>query len=312
MGCQWNNVENQNVATRCLALTEGFRHHPRVGHARAIAACGLVAGAALLCYAVAVEPSRLELTELEIRDGRLTHVLAGRQVALLSDLHFGSAAEPAAERALLAIEAARPDLILLAGDYVAWGGGPEAYRRALEYLSRLRAPLGVYGVLGDADRTSSRQSCLFCHETAGGPPTTRHRVTFLKNAATEIDLPNGRLRLVGLDPDFPVSAPERLRALLAGDTPTILLSHSSRVYQLIDASQAVLTLSGDTHGGQLRLPSWFWRLARPKPDPEHVHGYFRDGDKSLFVTRGIGTSHLRFRLGARPELVFFRFAGATR
>lgn len=273
---------------------------------------GSLLTATILTYATAIEPNRPIITEIQVRDGLLARTLAGRRIALLSDLHLGPDGEPAADEALHILGETRPDLILLVGDYVEWGSGREAYQRALKFLSQLHAPLGVYAVLGDADRTSSRNSCLLCHEAGSGSPSTRHHVSFLKNSAEMIDLPNGQLRIVGLEPNFPASDSQRLQSLLTGDTPTILLSHSSRIYKGIDAAKDVLTLSGDTHGGQVWLPQWLWRLARPKPDPDHVHGYFVDGKKSLFVTRGVGTSHIRFRLGAPPEIVLFLFSGEAR
>jgi predicted MPP superfamily phosphohydrolase len=273
---------------------------------------GVALTSALLYYATVAEPTRLEVTDVAVRDDRLALVLGGRTVAFLSDLHFGSSSEAPARQALRTLEEARPDMILLAGDYVAWRSGREAYQRALDFLSRLQAPLGVYAVLGDADRSSSRYACLFCHEPGTGSPTGRHRVKFLGNSSQTLDLPAGRLRLVGLDPGLAAVSGPGLRALLAGDTPTILLSHSSRVYRWIDAAKPVLTLSGDTHGGQVRLPAWFWLRARLKPDPGHMEGYFTDGNKSLFVTRGVGTSHVRFRLGEPPQLVIFRFPGGAR
>lgn len=280
-----------------------------MGRKRRIAVTGSLLIMLVLCYATLVEPYHPRLTVRPVRGDLLARTLSGLSVALLSDLHFGSDGESAAEGALRMLEETQPDMILLVGDYVEWGSGKAAYQRALDFLARLHAPLGVYAVLGDADRTSSRNSCLFCHEAGSGLPSTRHRVSVLKNSTKLIDLPNGPLRIIGLEPDFPESECARLHSLLAGDTPTILLTHSSRIYKDIDASQDVLVLSGDTHGGQIWLPQWFWRLARPKPDPEHMHGYYTDGKKSLFVTRGVGTSHARFRLGEPPEVVLFRFTG---
>lgn len=264
----------------------------------------------LLAYATRIEPGRLACTKIPIGSGRLARTLPGCTIAVLSDLHFGASEEPAADKALLLLREIRPDLILLAGDYVAWGSRGDAYERALDFLAKLEAPLGVYGVLGDADRTYSRRSCEFCHQAGSGAPTKRHRVAFLKNESRVIAVPGGALRIVGLEPGFPRPAAPRLRALLAGDLPTILISHSSIVYRDIDPDKDVLTVSGDTHGGQVWLPRWLWRLARFKPDPEHPNGYFHDGRKSLVVSRGIGTSHVRLRLGARPEVVILEFAAA--
>jgi predicted MPP superfamily phosphohydrolase len=87
----------------------------------------------------------------------------------------------------------------------------------------------------------------------------------------------------------------------------LLLSHTSEIYEKISSSREVLALSGDTHGGQVRLPGWFWRLTRLTPDPAHIYGIFREGKKALIVTRGLGTSRVHFRLGEPPELVVLEF-----
>ena len=99
----------------------------------------------------------------------------------------------------------------------------------------------------------------------------------------------------------------RIRQLLEGDAPALLLSHTSEIYNKISGAREILVLSGDTHGGQVLLPGWFWRLTRRKPDPAHIHGLFREGKKALFVTRGLGTSVVHFRLGAPPEIVVLEF-----
>jgi predicted MPP superfamily phosphohydrolase len=262
-------------------------------------------------YAMLVEPVHPRVKTILVREGMVARRLLHRKVAVISDLHFGAGAKAAEAETLKTLEEVGPDLILLAGDYVAWGARGRAYERAFDFLSRLEAPLGVYAVLGDADRTFSRKSCEFCHAAGSGAPTSRHRVVFLKNQDRIIALPGGPLRIVGLEPDFSRPAGQQLRSLLAGDLPTILISHSSIVYREIDPSVEVLTVSGDTHGGQVWMPRWFWRLTRFKPDPEHIAGFFHDGRKSLLVSRGIGTSHVPFRLGAPPEVVILEFAGTA-
>ncbi len=266
--------------------------------------------AAVAAYGAVIEPNRVAVTAVRLRGDAVATAFAGRTVALLSDLHFDAGAEPVAEKALQRLAELRPDLILLAGDFVAWGGRAEGYDRALGFLARLEAPLGVFAVLGDADRTFSRKSCEFCHREGTGEPTTRHRVTFLKDSAATVETGHGEIRIAGIDVTRhrPFSAARR--RLLLGVTPTIVLSHSSLVFREIPAGRNALVLAGDTHGGQVRLPGWFWRLARLKPDPAHLYGLFRDGRKTLFVTRGLGTSKLRFRLGAPPEIVLFSFEDA--
>lgn len=269
----------------------------------------LLLGVAFLIYGAFIEPVRLSVTTVEIHEGRLARILAGRKVALLSDLHFNDNGEPIAEAALQRLDEIRPDLILLAGDYVAWGSRAPAYELALNFLAQLRAPLGVFAVLGDADSTLSRKSCEFCHQPGSGDPTDRHPVVFLKDARQLITTPLGEFLVIGLDPERGALLTSRVREMLDGDQPALLLSHTSRIFRMTSATREILVLSGDTHGGQVRLPGWLWRLTGFIQDPAHRYGLFREGEKALFVTRGLGTSRVRFRLGAPPELVVLEFNG---
>jgi predicted MPP superfamily phosphohydrolase len=43
----------------------------------------------------------------------------------------------------------------------------------------------------------------------------------------------------------------------------------------------------------------------PKGSGDYVKGWFRDGRPNLYVSRGIGTTILPVRLGARPEVAVF-------
>jgi hypothetical protein len=276
---------------------------------KSAAVFGAILVLGIVTYATTIEPYRITLTGTPVQNGSLAATLAHRKAALISDLHFGDDGDPLTEPLLGQLGAIQPDLILLAGDFVQWGSGRKAYERAFDFLAKLRAPLGVYAVLGDADVTDSRASCEFCHEAGSGAPTSRHRVVFLRNDSRTIRLPAGELRIVGLDTSLTRPTASLVRRLLAGGAPTILLSHSSVVYRDIDPAMDVLTVSGDTHGGQIMLPKWVWRLTRLKPDPDHIHGFFQDGRKSLVVTRGVGTSRLRFRLGVPPEIVILEFGG---
>lgn len=270
---------------------------------------GLLLAAVVLFYGAVLEPARLTFTTIPIREGRLAQILAGRKVAFLSDLHFSAGGERIAATALRRLEALRPDLILLTGDYVKWESRGPAYEQALGFLAQLRAPLGVFAVLGDADLTFSRKSCEFCHEPGSGAPTQRHPVVFLKDEQRAIPTPRGEFLIIGVRPEHHTNLTRRVRRLLEGDTPALLLSHTSEIYRQISGAREVLVLSGDTHGGQIRLPVWFWRLTGSIPDPAYLYGLFRQGRKALVVTRGLGTSRLHFRLGAPPEIVVLEFGG---
>lgn len=270
--------------------------------------------ALLIClafYAYGIEPSWLSVRTVTVRDDTFASVLGKRKAVFLSDLHFHRSESTVAGAALEQIRQIRPDLILLAGDYVRWDADPAVYEKALDFLNRLEAPLGVYAVLGDADATDSRASCRFCHEPGTTRPTKSHKVNFLRNRRVDLDVDGRRLSIAGVRCEPEVVGTRVPDGLLDLITPTLLISQTSLAYGEVPETAPVLTLAGDTHGGQVRLPGIFWRLTGRKPDPAHIYGYFRDGRKSLYVTSGIGTSWPHIRLGRRPEIVVLKFLPTT-
>lgn len=258
--------------------------------------------AGLLLWGLAVEPYRLEVHRVTVRDPYFARALAGLTVVQLSDLHLGAHPGPAEDRVRAVLAELKPDLILLTGDYIEWRGD---YAPALEFLGGLRARLGVYGVLGDYDWSRSRQACLFCHEPGSGRRRQGPGAHLLKDDAVVV-CPNGReVWITALDPEAEEGEDGQGPAVVA--RPTIMLIHDPLQFDRLRAKAPLLCLAGDTHGGQVRLPSWLWRLAGYENCARYREGLFRRAQATLFVSRGIGTSHLPVRLGEPPEVSVFRF-----
>jgi len=255
----------------------------------------------LLAWGSFVEPYRLEVVEVEVRDPYFARALAGVRVVQVSDLHVGRPGGRE-EELLRLLARLKPDLLFLTGDYVEWRGD---YQGALDLLSRLDARLGVFGVLGDYDWSRSRNTCLFCHQPGSAAPTKRHRVRFLKGEA-HLLAPNGlEVWVSAFDPEAEEQGdePGRLRV----ERPTIMLLHNPLLFDRLEAAAPLLALAGDTHGGQVWLPSLFWRAVGYKKCVRYRAGLFERGRARLYVNRGIGTSHLPLRLGVPPEVTVLRF-----
>ncbi len=263
----------------------------------------------VLLFLQARRDSHLRVRRIPIHHPAFADILSGKRIVLLSDVHFraGAEAQLYADSLLRSIRALQPDMIFLLGDLVRWFGGRADYRPVWDFLSQLHAPLGVFAVMGDADYTFPRESCKFCHLPGSAAPPRLHQVRFLRDTLLTIDTERGRIQLAGIDcgPDMKPDATVISRWDLS--RPTLLLSHTSLVYSLVPAEAPVLVLSGDTHGGQILLPTLFWKLTRRKPDPEHMYGFYHDGRKMLYVTSGTGTSSLPIRLGVPPEIVQLEF-----
>ncbi len=259
----------------------------------------------VLFYGFAVEPHSLDVRHVTIHNPRLAEVLGGKVVVQLSDLHVGSIGK----REMKLLDMLRdidPDYIFLTGDYVKWKGDYEA---ALTFLSKVQAKEDIYAVLGDYDYSNSRRSCLFCHKAGSGECTERHGVHFLRNSAKSIDTERGYVRIVGLErKDEEPFGPSPFLKSIETDAPLIILSHSPLVFDLLSAEQPALILAGDTHGGQIPLPSWFFKVFGYEKNAVYNEGIFAEGSKVMYVSRGIGTSHLPIRILRRPEIVVLHFS----
>ena len=258
-------------------------------------------------YGLFIEPNQVRLKTVKIHNKAMASTLKDLKIVHLSDLHIGENISISIKRTLKILNELEPDLILLTGDYVEWNGDKLSYDNAITFLSHLNAPLGVYAVMGDADYSFSRMSCGFCHEEGSTFPPSQHQVKFLRNTQIVIENRGNIFSIIGIGRNSNYSSGSKTINNMLTDNPAIVLSHFSLAYNSINKEENVLVLSGDTHGGQIFLPEFIWKIIKRKPDTEHKYGLYQDKNKSLYVTSGIGTSDIPFRFGVPPEVVLFEF-----
>jgi predicted MPP superfamily phosphohydrolase len=243
----------------------------------------------------------LAVSELPFACARGGAGLDGLRIAFLTDLHAGSFMDASDLcRVMERVAAAEPHLVLFGGDLI-----NTREREILLYrdaLRLLRPELGVFAVPGNHDHFWGSDIGLW---TAF---LREHGVQVLLNRGVRIERNGASLWLCGVD-DLTEGAPD-LRAALDGrrpDEPALLLSHHPDFFFEAAAAGVDLTLSGHTHGGQIRIGSWA---------PIHhsrfgyERGWFAEGDSRLYVSRGIGVTVLPLRIGAPPEIPVFAFASA--
>jgi len=232
----------------------------------------------------------LELTEVEASMPGLGE-LDGLTIAWLSDLHVGPFMDADDLTRLFETVAERsPDLVCLGGDMVT--SALEEVELLSDALTRLDPPHGVLAVLGNHEYHSRST-----YDVAGF--LRRHGVEVLLNGGQRLQRDGASLWIGGID-DWLNGQPD-VDSALAGrraDEPTLLLSHNPDAFPDAARANIDLTLSGHTHGGQIRLLGW---------------APIRDGSSSLYIGRGAGTTVLPIRIGSKPEVPFvtLRDAGAN-
>ncbi|MCH8685160.1 metallophosphoesterase [Pedomonas mirosovicensis] len=217
------------------------------------------------------------------------------RIALVSDIHIAGPDMPPShlDRVVARINGLRPDIVLLAGDFLS--DKKTTTRRytpeeATAPLGALHAPLGAVAVLGNHD---------YWVDAAAIRTALRHRgITVLANTAVQ----RGPLAIGGVDDDVTGHAdlPRVARALAALKGAKLVLSHSPDVFPDLPATIG-LTVAGHTHCGQIALPGLGPLITHSRYGQRYACGLIREGHKALIVTAGLGTSMLPLRLGAPPD-----------
>ncbi|WP_019906795.1 metallophosphoesterase [Methylobacterium sp. 77] len=271
-------------------------------------------------YGIGIEPMRLAITRYRIRPGAPWPEGLSLRIVAVSDVH---ACDPfmTPEHIRRIVETANGlggDVIVLLGDYVR---GMHAFTTIVEsadwapVLGALKAPLGTYAILGNHDWWADRAACERGHgPTFAGEALTRAGIRVLENEALPLQVRGHDVWLAGLGDQlsfqgtwwrygFKRMGSDDLPATLAAipdGAPAILLAHEPDIFPKVPARVA-LTLSGHTHGGQVRLfgyapvvPSRYGR--------RYAYGHVRE-QTDLVVSGGLGMSGLPVRLGIPPEIV---------
>ena len=255
---------------------------------RGLLATGVGAVTGRVAYGVAIERHGIRLFERPLPVIGLPAALDGLRVGLITDLHLSSmvpAEDIAAAVALL--QAARPDLVALGGDYVTDADTSRAdpVAELLEPLAH--APLGSFAVLGNHDDDRVIPAAL----AAKG-------FTVLRDQRTRIAIRGESVDIVGLR-YWTRRLTDVTRVVNGSGPTTIMLAHDPRRLTEAAALDVQLVLAGHTHGGQVVLPGLGAFAARRFPV---VAGEATEGACTLFVSRGVGTVFAPVRINCPPEV----------
>lgn len=259
-------------------------------------------------YACFIEPNTLVVRRVEIvsadwRGAPLT-------IAMLGDTHVASPHVDAARmgRIVRRVNALRPDIVVLLGDYVG-GHAPEAERSPAEQqeiaggiatFAALNARYGAVAVIGNHDVWYNRQSVTTALQDAG--------VAALWNRNVVIRRSGGPIAIAGLaddttgDPNFA----DALDGIEPG-TDTIIISHSPDPFAQMPPGPALM-LAAHSHCGQVTIP-FMGRPVLPIHNRAYACHRVEQNGRTMYVTGGIGTSIVPVRFLNPPEIVLITLRG---
>jgi uncharacterized protein len=254
----------------------------------------LFAAAAIVGLSGVVNANWTRMTRATVRLTNLPIAWRGRKIALISDIHLGAVRNVNFLRRMVAkILSEGPDAIFIAGDL--YDGTAIDAARAVEPLTRLTAPQGVYFVAGNHEQFGDDSKYLSAVAATG--------VRVLNTEKVEAD----GLQIVGVPYRNATQEGHLASALksvqLDRDRASVLLIHAPDHPAVAEAAGVSLQLSGHTHLGQFVPWSWFAR----KMYRQFVYGLSRIGKMQVFTSSGAGTWGPPLRLGSNPEIVMLQF-----
>lgn len=221
--------------------------------------------------------------------------LTSLSIAVIGDTHLHEGPEPLAafRELLLEVKAAKPDLVLLVGDYIFDPKSEQlsAQREKIINAMKLVDPVPRAVVLGNYESWSNADNWLAEFERLG--------VDVMENEVTLLETAKGSVCVRGLGDKFTsrfgyVDYPDECKSI-----PKLTITHDPA--GAFDRRMKGLVIAGHTHCGQVSLP-FIGPLWVPTDAPSDAHcGLYQDGQKTLFVTSGVGTAMLPVRYGAQSQ-----------
>ncbi len=246
-------------------------------------------------YGVFIERFNMKLREQRIELPNLPEALHGLRIVQLTDIHLSPfVTERELSRAIAMANETKAHLALMTGDLITDRSDP--LDLCIDRLKEVRSEIGLYGCLGNHERYAEAEA--YTAERAA-----RLGVKFLRSQNEKITWRGGALNLVGVDYQR-TSRPYLTGAenLIDPGAFNLLLSHNPDVFPVAEAKGFPLTISGHTHGGQVRAEILEQDLNIARFFTPFVDGLYRKNNSAIFVSRGIGTIGLPARFGAPPEV----------
>ena len=238
------------------------------------------------------------------------------RVAMVADPHVVDPYFPLLrwQHVMDAVNALEPDVILMLGDYVS-GLRPRLATVPNEEIACVaasaRAPLGTHCIFGNHDWWEDRET----QRLKKGPPAIQKAfedagLSVFSNRAQRFakdGLPfwlSGTESLVsfrlGLH-QFEGSADLKgTLAQVTDNAPIIHLAHEPDIFVDMPA-RVSLTVSGHTHGGQLRIAGYS-PIVPSGYGNRFAYGHVIEDGRHLVVSGGLGVSNIPMRFGVPPEI----------
>lgn len=255
----------------------------------------------VLIYARFIEPKFLVTNEIKITSEKIDDTFHGLKIVHFSDLHYGMTVDLKYMKKLInEINILKPDIVLFTGDLIEDGYKlkKEEKEKLIKYLSDINSTYGKYAIIGNHDYFNEDFTDII----------TSSNFTYLNNNYDIIYKEDNSILIYGVDdaiystPVYDMLNNEELK----NTDYKIIMVHEPDIVENIAYNYDVdLILGGHSHNKQVNIPfiKAFWL---PYMGQKYYDSYYNINNTDIYVSNGIGTSTLKFRMFSIPSINFYR------
>lgn len=261
---------------------------------------------ALVIYSNKVATHGLKTKEYKIVNEGISN-FHGFKIAHISDIHYGKTTfEKDLKELTDEVNRLKPDIVFFTGDLIEpkIEMTDDDYNILVKYLKEMNSNYGKYAITGNHDYQNEKYSLVM--DDAG--------FTMLDDKYDTIyNMQNETIFIAGMSTNLygTLSAQDKMKetinylnGLEVKPNYTILLMHEPDYIDDVDYSFN-LALAGHSHNGQVRLPL-IGAIKTPEGSKKYYKEYYKVNNTDLYISSGIGTSQIGFRLFNRPSINFYR------
>lgn len=257
-------------------------------------------------YGFFIGPRRFTVRQEEFVSKELPKSFDGYRIVQFTDAHVGSIPMSLLKKAVDSINAQKPDMIIFTGDLQ--NIQPDELDAAMPILSQLKAKDGVLSILGNHDYSFYLNADFATSAlTEAKMKQKQHDMGWrlLLNENVNVKRNGEKIFFAGMENESkkPEQTRSDLQKTMAGipkDAFVVMLQHDPTAWRrtILPKTEAQLTLSGHTHGGQLELFGW----TPVALTYDEYGGHYQENKRALLVSTGLG-GLVPFRFGVIPEIV---------
>lgn len=250
-------------------------------------------------YGYFIDTKGFKIIERQVGITELKDNFDGFKIVQFSDLLIGSTKSTKdLEDIVKAINDNKPDIIVFTGDLFSDNYNPskDEITEIKKYFNKLECTLYKYAVMGDNDleKIDVFQEIMI---------DTNFKI--LDNESTYLFYKgNDPIKITGITntDDIP-------KALEINDniTPTLnlVLTHYPDYIQNLNSYDIDLILAGHSLLGQIRIPFSSGLLKKDNAS-KYLDYYYEENNTKMYVSGGLGTEKIKFRLFNKPEINVYR------